>query len=122
MNKQDAVQLLKNRWKDLEPSYGTITQWMKENQVTQYSLESIAKVLLRDREPSFELAIKLADMMGMSKGQLQLIAVCYEQPLFADLLADSDIPRPEAELAKRVMNLAPKSRKLVFDLLEVLEG
>jgi len=121
MNKQDAVELLQKRWKELEPSYGTLTQWMKENQITQYSLESLSKVILRDKIPSFELAIKLADLMGMTRGQLQLIAMCYEQPLFADLLADMDIPRPEAELAKRIMNLSPKSRKAMFYLIEILE-
>jgi hypothetical protein len=121
MTKQDAVELLQKRWKELEPSYGTLTQWMKDNQITQYSLESFAKVILRDKIPSFELAVKLADLLGMSRGQLQLIAMCYEQPLFADLLAEVDIPRPEAELAKRIMNLSPKSRKAVFEIVAALE-
>ena len=122
MTKQDAVKLLQDRWKDLSRSYPTVKQFMTENRLQErLSLESLTRVLLRGQAPGLELAIDIGAAMGMTHGQLRYIALCYGNKLFADMMEGDGSPGPEMELAKRISNLSPKRRKLMYDLLQELE-
>ena len=122
MTKQDAVKLLQDRWSDLTRSYPTVKQFMTENRLQSVlSLESVTRVLLRGQAPGLELAIQLGAAMGMTMGQLRHIAVCYGNKIFSDMLDGESSPGPEMELAKRISNLSPKRRKLMYDLLQEME-
>jgi len=121
MNKDNALTLLTNQWSKISPHYGTVTQWMKENKIKSHSLEAITRVLLRGNTPCFDLAVKLGDKLGLSRNQLKFIADCYGESLYASLLDEQDVPTPELDLARRIMTLSPKERRLIYGMVEIME-
>lgn len=121
MDKETALTLLLNQWSSIEDHYGTVTQWMKENRITDHSLEALTKVLKRKQAPSFDLAMKMGDKLGLSRNQLKFIAECYGERLYASLLDEQEVPTPELDLAKRIMNLSSKERRLVYSMVEIME-
>lgn len=121
MDTQAALKMLQDRWWELRGEYDSITEW-KQKENIEYSIESLSRVLKRGQIPVFAFALKLAQHLKMTPEQIKELCYLYEEPLFASLVVESDIPAPELMLAKRIMNLPPRKRKLVHDLIEVLES
>lgn len=121
MDKPKALKMLIEKWAEVEPEYGTVTYWMKANKVNCYTVEAVTKVLKRKQPPTFLMAMKLGDFLGMSRNELKTIAACYDEKLFADLLSAQDIPTPELNLAVRIFNIEPRKREVLINLIELLE-
>lgn len=119
--KEEALKMLLDRWHEIEPGYGTVTDWVRLNKIDRFSVESATKALKRKLIPSFDTAMSLGYYMGMPTDQLRLIARHYNEELYSSLMLDQDIPKPEAMLASRILALDGRKRKLMFELLEILE-
>lgn len=110
-----VVKFLQDKFE--ETGYGTVTDWMKANDV-EISLQSATVVLLRGTAKGLVVMLTLASALGCTTDEMQWVAKECGDKHFWRLITPQVITKEHRQLIDDYDALGPEQRKIIVSMIK----